>query len=96
MPLFDRIVMVDWSAAAVPTVGRDSIWIGEANAAPRNAPTRSEAMAWLRDAARECVAAGRRLLIGFDFAFGYPMGTADRFGGGWRGVWAWLASRAAG
>jgi len=26
MPLFDAYLMVDWSAAAVPTVGRDSIW----------------------------------------------------------------------
>ena len=27
MPLFDAYVMVDWSAAAVPRLGRDSIWL---------------------------------------------------------------------
>lgn len=95
MPIFDRIVMVDWSAAAVPTTGRDSIWIGEAARAPINVPTRAAAMAWLRDAARDAIGTGRKLLIGFDFAFGYPVGTAARFGGGWQGVWSWLADRAA-
>ena len=93
MPLFDRIVMVDWSAAASPATGRDSIWIGEAGRAPFNAPTRSAAIAWLRGAARDVIEAGRKLLIGFDFAFGYPAGVAARFGGGWRGVWDWLATR---
>ena len=29
MPLFDRYVMVDWSAATKPTKGRDSIWLGQ-------------------------------------------------------------------
>ena len=94
MPIFDRIVMVDWSAAAVPTRGRDSVWIGEAARSPINMPTRSAAMAWLRDAARDTIIAGRKLLIGFDFAFGYPAGVAVRFGGGWQAVWSWLAARA--
>ena len=95
MPLFDRIVMVDWSAAAVPTTGRDSIWIASAErgklvGAPINVPTRSAAIERLK---RFCEA-GLRVLIGFDFAFGYSAGTAARFGrDGWRSVWSWLASR---
>ena len=27
MPAFDSYIMVDWSAAAVPRRGKDSIWI---------------------------------------------------------------------
>ena len=93
MALFDRIVMVDWSAAAVPTTGRDSIWMavaekGRLAGEPSNVPTRFEAMARLR----ALCANGLRVLVGFDFAFGYPAGTASRFGtDGWRSVWSWLA-----
>ena len=94
VPIFDRIVMVDWSAAATPTTGRDSIWIGETKRKPINMPTRFAAMTWLREVAQDAVDQGRRLLIGFDFAFGYPVGVAARFGGGWEAVWSWLAARA--
>ena len=30
MPLFNAYVMVDWSAASAPRLGRDSIWIAVA------------------------------------------------------------------
>ena len=93
MPLFDRIVMVDWSAAAVPTTGRDSIWVSDGGPAPINMATRSEAMAWLCEVARQVLRAGQRMLIGFDFAFGYPQGVAVRFGRGWRSLWSWVASQ---
>ena len=93
MPLFDRIVTVDWSAAAVPATGRDSIWIGEGGRPPLNMPTRSSAMDWLKRAAADALAVGERILIGFDFAFGYPLGVAARFGRGWTGVWDWLRTR---
>ena len=94
MPLFDRIIMVDWSAAAVPTLGRDSIWIsvaegGQLAGEPRNIATRAAAM----DALRDLCPQDLRVLIGFDFAFGYPDGTALRFGNhGWRSVWEWIAA----
>ena len=94
MPLFDRIAMVDWSAAAVPTTGRDSIWIAEVDGdgpvRTSNPSTRSQAMAQLRAFAGQV----GRVLIGFDFAFGYPRGTAEPFGGRWTDVWAWLANEA--
>ena len=84
--------MVDWSAANVPTTGRDSIWIATAEAGtllgdPENIATRSAAMDRLRE-----IAANKRALIGFDFAFGYPAGTALRFGTAcWTTIWSWLA-----
>ena len=93
MTLFDRIVMVDWSAAARPATGRDSIWIGEVGCPPRNHSTRKAAMDWLSNVGLDCVRRGLRLLVGFDFAFGYPSGVAARFGSGWQAVWRWLHER---
>ena len=95
MPLFERYVMVDWSAAAVPTTGKDSIWIatvraGTSDADLCNPSTRSEAVAIIREA----IASTDRVLVGFDFAFGYPEGTAMPFGGTWVDVWEWLAAEA--
>ena len=93
MPLFDRIVMVDWSAAVVPTTGADSIWIADVavgaagTATLSNPATRADAMQTLRGIAKR----SERLLIGFDFAFGYPRGTSEPFGGGWRAIWSWLS-----
>ncbi|RMF34886.1 MAG: precorrin-8X methylmutase [Alphaproteobacteria bacterium] len=93
--------MVDWSAAGVPRRGADSIWIGcaragEAGVALENPATRAEAVARLAAIFREEIAAGRRVLAGFDFPFGYPAGTAMRLAGGdWQALWALLAERVA-
>ena len=101
MPIFDAYLMVDWSAANTPRLGKDSIWIayGERDGKAtrvvwnRNVPTRSEAMALVREVMVECVAEGKRLMAGFDFAFGYPAGAAELFSGepSWAGVWEVLA-----
>lgn len=103
-PLFDAYVMVDWSAAAMPATGANSIWIATAermDAAlppPRliNPPTRGAAMAFLADLLADLVARDRTVLAGFDFAFGYPAGFAPRLSGegaDWRAVWQELAAR---
>jgi precorrin-8X/cobalt-precorrin-8 methylmutase len=93
--LFDRYVMVDWSANATPKRGRDSIWIADsASSEPVNPSTRAAAMGLVRSIIDDSV--GGRLLIGFDFSFGYPAGFAAALTGdpmaGWAEVWAWLAS----
>ena len=48
MPLFDRYIAVDWSAANSPKRGKDSIWIcefGPEGQVPSvNPPTRQAAM----------------------------------------------------
>jgi hypothetical protein len=86
MPLFDAYVMVDWSAAKKPATGKDSIWIATARCSaggrvradpPVNLPTRAEAEAYLGDLLRRAHRSGTRMLVGFDFPFGYPRGTAD-------------------
>ena len=92
MPAFNAYVMVDWSAASTPRLGRDSIWIATAErssarragkAARRtalvNLRTRAEAAGWL-EARLAALANKGRVLAGFDFPFGYPAGTAARLG----------------
>lgn len=105
-PLFTRYLAVDWSAAAKPARGADSIWIAEVarrdggnekgggvrRVLLENPPTRAAATARLIEIARRRLEAGERVLIGFDFPFGYPRGTAAALGlaGGleWRKLWA--------
>src|SRR5215470_1635336 len=95
MALFDAYLMVDWSAAAVPTVGRDSIWYALRTGRSErcaNIPTRAAAQAALRALLLEQRGQGRRVLVGFDFPFGYPAGFAAALGlQGWRGLWRFLA-----
>ena len=95
--MFDAFVMVDWSAATVPRTGRDSIWIcwhdkdGERLANP---PTRRAAKSNLADWLAGAVEREERVLIGFDFPFGYPSGFAARLGLSgppWRAVWDEIA-----
>jgi precorrin-8X/cobalt-precorrin-8 methylmutase len=97
-PLFDTYVMVDWSAAAVPRRGRDSIWVGRwrrGEQRPRleNPETRLAARALLLRWLEAELDARRSVLAGFDFPFGYPEGFAARIGkrGDWRSVWRFLA-----
>lgn len=99
--LFDEYIMVDWSAAAAPRTGPDSIWIavlrrrgGTCRLAPlRNPATRWNAIRWLGDRLTRSAAAGHRVLVGFDFPFGFPAGTAAALrldGLPWRGLWQTL------
>lgn len=39
--IFDRIAILDWSAANRPRLGKDSIWLGHDSAPPENLPTRA-------------------------------------------------------
>jgi precorrin-8X/cobalt-precorrin-8 methylmutase len=95
-PDFDLIVAVDWSAASVPVTGADSIWVATSDGCLHNPPTRAAA-AVLLDAIVDS-AAGRRVLVALDVAFGYPAGSASLFGldgDGWRAMWSFLAATVA-
>lgn len=94
----DTVAIVDWSASNGPAraPGENTIWIGTATTAGTTAqhfPTRAAAEGHLSQLIATEQAAGRRLLIGCDFAFGYPAGFARRLTGKAdpRAVWAWLA-----
>lgn len=94
--------MVDWSAAASPSTGKDSIWWallrrknGRLRMSHRENPsTRYAATAALTRQLTRLAKEGDRILIGFDFPFGYPTGTAARLslpGLPWRHTWQALA-----
>jgi len=84
--LFSAYVIVDWSAAAKPTTGADSIWIGVLKRDIRfrmafesfNPPTRAEANARLKLILDDLKKRGERCLLGFDFPLGFPRGFAQR------------------
>ena len=96
---FDRVIVVDWSAANLPTSPTNranAIWIGCHDAeggAEWHHRTRASAEAQLETLIDTARADGRRLLLGFDFAMGYPSGFAARLTGEARAqaVWAWLS-----
>jgi precorrin-8X/cobalt-precorrin-8 methylmutase len=83
--VFDRIVVVDWSANSAPKRGRDSIWIAvrdSSGVALSNPATRFEAEGILAD----LLAGDGRTLVGVDFSLGFPAGTAELLrldGGPW-------------
>lgn len=98
--MFDRVIVVDWSAANLPTSATNrsnAVWIGCHDAeggAEWHHRTRAAAEAQLVTLIDTARASGMRLLIGFDFAMGYPAGFAARLTGTARAeaVWAWLAA----
>lgn len=101
MAIFDAYLTVDWSGAAQPRTGKDSIWLHLAVRRGReletrhlsNPATRSDATAQIALLLRALLADGKRTLVGFDFPFGYPAGTAARLGlnpPDWRGMWTML------
>jgi hypothetical protein len=107
MALFDAYIMVDWSAAAKPALGPNSIWIGTLTKDARlklqfkaeNIDTRLKARAYLEDIIGKLTKRGDKVLLGFDFSLGYPAGTAKALGldtvkqAPWAAMHAHLASR---
>ena len=92
--LFDRYVVVDWSAAGSPKTGKDSIWIAVADRVGDPALTNPRTRAV---AASELAAlAGGATLIAVDASLGYPAGAASWFGligvPPWRAWWDELAA----
>jgi hypothetical protein len=102
MTLFDAYIFVDWSARnglSPATPRKDTIWIGELLAEGDATETycrgRSEATALVRDRLVGHVAEERRVLVGFDFPYGYPSGFAAALGSTgepWRDVWDVLSA----
>lgn len=86
--LFESYIAVDWSAAAKPAQGPDSIWIGILSPDARfrmgfeahNPETRAKARALLVDTLEKLTRRGDRVFVGFDFSLGYPRGTSRALG----------------
>lgn len=97
MKPFRRFVMVDWSGGndRGPRPKKDAIWIGEDGQAPVYCRNRQIAEDWLAARIETALTAAERLLIGFDFPFGYPSGFAAALCGRTDpfALWGWLAVR---
>lgn len=102
MSLFDTFAVVDWSAKAGPSPQRpspDAIWLGVARQGTPSEPlyfrTRQAAENHLSSLIAEETAANRRLLLTFDFPFGYPKGFARALTGSADplAVWNWIAEQ---
>jgi hypothetical protein len=82
--LFQAYVMVDWSAAAKPATGADSIWVGVLKRNVRfqmafevhNPATRADAEKLLNNVLDDLKRKRERALVGFDFPLSFPRGTA--------------------
>lgn len=98
--IFDTHIVVDWSARSKPSPARpskDAIWYAVVRDGRPETPvyqrTRHAAITALADLLAAEVAAKRRVLIGFDFPFGYPAGVAKTICGSDSALdlWAWFA-----
>lgn len=101
--LFSAYVIVDWSAAAKPSTGADSVWIGVLKRDVRfrltfeshNPATRAEAEKKLAEILDDLKKRGERALVGFDFPLGFPRGLSAALNlqgeAPWRAVWDQLA-----
>jgi precorrin-8X/cobalt-precorrin-8 methylmutase len=104
---FDAYIFVDWSASSIPKMGPDSIWIAagafDANGTlcvnhPINLATRQQAEANVRELLLTHKQEHRRVLVGFDFPYGYPANWHNAVGlngmdGNWRTLWNYLAAQ---
>lgn len=96
MSMFDTYLMVDWSAAASPAdwpPGANAIWWAAVQdgheTVVAHEQTRSDAVAHLTHFLNREADEGRRVMVGFDFAFGYPGGFAKRITGTARARSVW-------
>jgi hypothetical protein len=100
--LFQAYVIVDWSAAAKPVTGPDSIWVGVLKRNVRfqmafeahNPATRRDAEGLLESILSDLRRKGERALVGFDFPLGFPRGTAAALkleGDPWRALMDFVA-----
>jgi hypothetical protein len=82
MPLFDFFIMVDWSGGARRRGGRsDTIWIAHgsrtSDASLTDSPySRTEAISLVDSLIVNEISSKRRVLLCFDFAYGYPVDFA--------------------
>ena len=100
--LFDAYIVADWTAAETKKLGDNSLWIGVAKrdvrfrlyAETHNVATRAEGEALLNSLLAEHRKRGDRVLVGLDFNFGFPTGTAARLkleATPWQALWKFLA-----
>ncbi len=98
MSAFDTHIVADWSARSAPSPAKpsaDAIWIAVARDGETTCSyhrTRADAVATLTQIFQDDLAAGRRVVAGFDFPFAYPKGFAKAVTGQSDpfALWDWL------
>lgn len=99
--MFDTVITVDWSGGVQKSKRpcADAIWAsvkhGEDHQDPIYFRSRQDVEPWLEWQIEGALIAGRRLFIGFDFAFGYPQGFGNALTGSDDplAVWSWFEQR---
>lgn len=101
---FDHFIVVDWSSRAKPSPAkpsRDAIWVAQASSRGRVTVkyfrTRAACTDYLEKRLTRLVKRGKRVLVGWDFSFGYPKGLAKALRirkrkRAWLKIWRRLAS----
>ncbi len=98
---FDTFLMVDWSGGndRGPTPKKDAIWVCAARGGIADEPiymrNRQVAEDWILAFLMAEQTARRRVLAGFDFAFGYPTGFGRALTGSDDpfAIWQWITDR---
>lgn len=95
MPLFTHALAVDWSANNKPNRGQNSIWVAEAGQQAVNIFTRHACLNYLKARILRALETDERLIIGLDFAFGYPAGISKIITGqaDWQTLWSYIAAQ---
>lgn len=101
MQPFDYFITVDWSSRAKPSPvkpTKDAIWVGEGRSVGRVTSryfrTREAAICYIEAKLTRLIKNNQRVLVGWDFSFGYPkgLGTALRIEKKrpWKHIWKLL------
>lgn len=98
---FDTVIMIDWSGGndTGPRPRKDAIWAGITQGGIDRDPVylrnRALAEAWITATLDAEAQAGRRVCLGFDFAFAFPAGFAAALTGDPDplALWDWVAAR---
>lgn len=99
---FDTCIVVDWSASSKLSPkkpSKDAIWIGLARGGRDIDAVYCRGRVEAEDRIRSLISAektaGRRVLVGFDFPFGYPSGFSKRVTGSDDpfDLWDWIAAQ---
>ena len=107
MPFFETYIFVDWSARnklAPQNPSTDAIWIGELTPSFNDLNEkyfrgRQNCFRFLVDRLLHHFELNHRVLLGFDFAYGYPQGLASALNlpagnkGSWWKIWTELVAR---
>lgn len=96
--LFDIIIAVDWSAKSSPsprTPSADAIWIAvfdihNNHISEQYFQTRHACKEYLLSILQKYVESNDKVLLGYDFDFGFPRGLGEALGGSKKETWKFL------